>query len=86
METFLGKIFETFICLSATETSNGMFYKWNGKLRRDCFVCTILPAMNVFNKNFHNMKKRKVSGVGGEEDIYLRGRSMKRLKVSLLFS
>ncbi len=26
--------------------------------------------MNVFNKLFHNVKNRKISGVGGEEDIY----------------
>ncbi len=70
VETFWGKIFETFVFLSATEASNGTFYKRNGKSMRDCFIRTIQPAMNVFNKHFHNMKNRKISGIGGEEDIY----------------
>jgi len=70
VETFWGKIFETFIYLSATEASNGTFYKQNGKSMRDCFVRTIQPAMNVFNKHFCDVKNRKISGIGGEEDIY----------------
>ncbi len=68
--TFWGKIFETFICLFATETSNGTLYKPNSKSMRDHFVCTIQRAMNVFNKHFPNLKNRKISGIGGEEDIY----------------
>ncbi len=67
---FWGKIFETFVCLSATEASIGTFYKQNSKSMRDCSVCTIQLAMNVFNKHFCNVKNRKISGIGGEEDIY----------------
>ncbi len=84
VETFWGKIFETFICLSATEASNGTFYKGNVKSMRDCFVCTIQPAKNVFIKHFCSVKNRKISGVGVKKIFTtLHRRSMKRLKVSL---
>ncbi len=56
VETFWGKIFESFIHLSETEASIGTFYKW-----RENFICTIQPAMNVFNKFFCNVKSRKIS-------------------------
>ncbi len=70
VETFWWKIFETFIHLSATEVSNGIYYKQNGKLMRDCFVCTIQPAMICFNRHFCNAKNGKISGVGGVKDFY----------------
>ncbi len=70
VETFWGKIFESFIHLFWTEATNGTFNKQTGKSMKDCFFCTIQPAMNVLNKHFCNVKNRKISGIGGEEDIY----------------
>ncbi len=38
VETFWGKIFESFVHLSLTEFMNGTFYNRAGKLMRDCFI------------------------------------------------
>ena len=70
VETFWGKIFTSFIYLSATEADNGTFYKRSGKSMRDWFVRTIQPTMNVFNRYFRSVKNRKISGVGGNDEIY----------------
>ncbi len=56
--------------MAVTEASNQTFYKRNGKSMRDHFISTIQPAVNVFGKKFCNVKNRKISGVGGEKDIY----------------
>ncbi len=70
VETFWGKIFTSFIYLSATEADNGTFYKWSGKSMRDRFVRTIQPMMNVINLHFCSVKNRKISGVGENNELY----------------
>jgi hypothetical protein len=69
-ETFWGKVFESFVLLSAYETENGTFYKRSPKSLKDRFARTIQPSMNTFNRYFKNVKNRKISGVGSDGELY----------------
>ena len=69
-ETFWGKVFESFVLLSAYETENGTFYKRSPKSLKDRFARTIQPSMNTFNRYFKNVKNRKISGVGSDDELY----------------
>ena len=69
-ETFWGELFESFVLLSAYETENGTFYKRSPKSLKDRFARTIQPSMNTFNRYFKNVKNRKISGVGSDDELY----------------
>jgi hypothetical protein len=69
-ETFWGKVFESFVLLSAYEAENGTFYKRSPKSLKDRFARTIQPSMNIFNRYFKNVKNRKISGVGSDDELY----------------
>ena len=69
-ETFWGKVFESFVLLSAYERENRMFYKCSPKSLKDRFMRTIQPSMNIFNRYFKNVKNRKISGVGSDDELY----------------
>ena len=69
-ETFWGKVFESFVLLSAYERENGTFYKHSPKSLKDRFTRTIQPSMNTFNRYFKNVKNRKISGVGSDDELY----------------
>ncbi len=69
-ETFWGKVFESFVLLSSYERENGSFYKRSPKSLKDRFTRTIQPSMNTFNRYFKNVKNRKISGVGSDDELY----------------
>ena len=56
--------------LSWNEVENGMFYKRSPKSLKDQFTRSIQPSMNTFNRYFKNMKNRKISGVGLDNELY----------------
>ncbi len=47
VKTFWGKIFESFVSLSLTESANGIFYKRTRKSMRDHLIWTIQPSIEV---------------------------------------
>ena len=58
-ETFGGKVFESFVLLSAYERENGTFYKHSPKSLKDRFMRTIQPLMNLFNQYFKKCEESK---------------------------
>ena len=69
-ETFWGKVFESFVLLSAYECENGTFYKRSPKSLKDRFTRTVQPSMNCFNRYFKNVKNRNISGVSSDDELY----------------
>ena len=47
-----------------------MFYKHSPKSLKDRFMRTIQPSMNLFKQYFKNVKNRKISGVGSDDELY----------------
>ena len=69
-ETFWGKVFESFVLLCAYECKNGTFYKRSPKSSKGRLTRTMQPSMNLFNRYFKNVKNRKISGVGLDDELY----------------
>ncbi len=81
--TFWYKILKSFVALSGSKAGNGQFFKHIPKSMRDCYMQTMKPCMNIFNKYFKNVKSCNFSGVGGYNELYeLLSVNLKRLTVS----
>ncbi len=65
----MGGIFESFV-LYGYEVENRTFYKHSPKLLKDQFTKIIQPTMNTFNRYFKNVKNRKISSIGSDDELY----------------